>query len=301
MARLGWGWYTPVPSILGTLALLGCCPHVLRAPVWELPDLPRALAQASPAGCSVCWPWSIQCPLGLQASEHPSGTRRGPLEAQGSQPHLVVQGVEGRSGHGGAVWALQPLLEGAWHSPGPLPHQESASLRADPAWRRGRTEAGSGDPAALSSDPILRALPVEVHMNPAKALPGSALRCSPACWTLLPRRGLQALQTRAFSACSGRCFRGTGAPTVGAEGAPEGALGSLIAEWAESARGPQGSVTPVKIQSLSLFGAWRGPLRSDTAWPGPCTLEGMKVRRLPCGQSPREAGGCWPPHPTGDA
>ena len=117
MARLGWGWHTPVPSILGTLALLGCCPHVLRAPVWELPDLPRALAQASPAGCSVCWPWSIQCPLGLQASEHPSGTRRGPLEAQGSQPHLVVQGVEGRSGHGGAVWALQPLLEGAWLYP----------------------------------------------------------------------------------------------------------------------------------------------------------------------------------------
>lgn len=86
-ARLGGAaWHTPVPSVLDALALLGCCPHVLRAPVWELLGLPAAWPLASPARCSVCRPWSIPSPLGLQASERPSGTRRGPLEAQGASP-----------------------------------------------------------------------------------------------------------------------------------------------------------------------------------------------------------------------
>ena len=59
-----------------------------------------------------------------------------------------------------------------WKVPGTAPgHFPIKSMRPSgrtPPGGRGRMEAGSRDTPASSSDPLVRALPVEVHTDPGK-------------------------------------------------------------------------------------------------------------------------------------
>ena len=179
LKRAGRVSHRPRARVLDALALLGCCPLFLRAPSGGSRISPRT-ATGFPAGCSVSPPWCTPSPIGLQASEPPSGTRRrARWRLRGPHPPLVVQGVEGRSGHTWSSVGPLPLLEGAWHGPGPLPHQERASFWADPTGGRGRMEAGSRDTPASSSDPLSGPCLQRCTRTQAKALPGSALRRSP--------------------------------------------------------------------------------------------------------------------------
>lgn len=164
----------------GRPGLLGCCPHFLRAPSRGSQISPR-IAAGFPAGCSVSRPWSTPSPIGLQASEPPSGKRRARWRLRGPHPHLVVQGVEGRSEHmrssGGPTappgrCLAQPRAtspSGACVLPGG-PH-----LGEGAGWRLG---AGTLQPRAQtrSSGPCLQ----RCTRTQAKALPGSALRHHPA-------------------------------------------------------------------------------------------------------------------------
>ena len=185
----------PMPRVLDALALLGCCPHFLRAPSGDS-RISLRIATGFPARCSVSPPWSTPSPIGLQASEPPSGTRRARWGLRGPHPHLVVQGVEGRSGHtwssvGPAAPSGRCLAQPRATSPSRAcvllggPH-----LGEGAGWRLG---AGTLQPRAQtpSSGPCLW----RCTQTQAKALPGSALRRSPPCWTLLPKSGCWVPQT----------------------------------------------------------------------------------------------------------